>query len=68
MHETLLKIKNIMDNNLTMEAWDTFTIILKENKKKEILKQNYRHKNLAVAKANEMKSIILENAVIWKNK
>lgn len=31
MHETLLKIKNIMGNNLTMDAWDDFTIILKEN-------------------------------------
>ena len=26
------------------------------------------HKNLAVAKANEMKSIILQTAEVWKNK
>ena len=68
MHETLLKIKTIMENNLTMDAWDTFTIILKENQLQELLNQIYMHKNLAVAKANEMKSIILQTAEVWKNK
>ena len=57
-----------MTNNLTMDAWDNFTIILKENQLQELLNQIYKHKNLATAKADEMKSIILENAIIWKEK
>ena len=32
------------------------------------MNQIYKHKNLATAKANEIKYIILESAVIWKNK
>ena len=50
-----------------MEAWDDFAVVLKENKIHELLEQIYQHPKLAIAKANEMKIIIHENAISWKN-
>ena len=29
-HETIAHIKQILDNNLTMDAWDKFTTVLQE--------------------------------------
>ena len=31
LHETLSKLKTIMEHNLTMENWDNFIVILQEN-------------------------------------
>ena len=66
MYETRLNLKAILEHNLTMENWDKFTIILQENKMQEFLNKIYMHRNLAVAKAKDMKEIILQSAEDWK--
>ena len=52
----------MLKQNLTMDAWDEFTILLKENKLQAFLNEIYKHKQLAMANSAQMKVIILETA------
>ena len=55
-----------MEDHLTMDKWDDFTLLLQENKMHDFLNVIYMIRDLLENKTIEMKNIILESATYWK--
>ena len=55
----------MMGGHLTMDKWDTFTVMLKDYQLQEFLNKIYLNKDLIEDKQKDMKQTIFETAKEW---
>ena len=67
MKWALESVHSLMSGNLTMEKWDTFTVLLKDYYLEEYYNNIYMKRKLDQDKTKPMRKIILEASEEWRN-